>query len=293
VVLEMSDAQLEDVPRIKWTPALAVITNLSPHHLDRHSSYGAYLNAKLNVLGTSPPAEAIIVGPVDSIAEKALAARLSDRSTHCMRVARPASPIELQLPGRHNLDNAACVLAICGYLAIDDTVARRALGQFRGLPHRLELLRTIEGVDYFNDSKSTAPAATIKAVESFDRPIAAIVGGQLKDIPLDDWAEVMMQSCRTIICTGESGSRFAETLQGAKSALTAQQRRRSPSSSSSPAPENEQILQADSLSHAVYLARAAARPGDVVLFSPGAPSFDDYPNYVSRGLHFADLVKAL
>lgn len=273
VVLEMSDAQLEDVPRIRWAPKIAVITNLSPHHLDRYNSYGEYISAKLNVIGAPPHADTVVAGDLDAETETALARALSEKAERIIRIEKPEPAVELRVPGRHNLDNAACVLSVCRLLSLDETIARSALAEFKGLPHRLEFVRTIEGVDYYNDSKSTAPAATVKAIASFDRPIVAIVGGQRKDVPLDDWANALTQSCHTIICTGESGKVFGDALRQAG--------------------DSRSIQEANSLADALHSAKTAAQPGDIVLFSPGAPSFDNYPNFVARGLHFVELVNGL
>ncbi len=276
VILEMSNAQLEDLPMIRWTPELAVITNLSPHHLNRYPSYEAYVRAKLNVVGTPTHADRVIVGEIDAPAELLLRRVVPDHETRVTRVAEPRPPVALGILGEHNRTNAACVLTVCRPLGVDEAVVREALRSFRGLPHRLELVRTVDGVDYYNDSKATSPAATIKAVESFDRPIVAIAGGQRLSVPLADWAYALRCASRAIICTGESAPALAAALDAAA--------RSEPLC---------RIHQADDLQEALQLARSDAQPGDVVLFSPSAPSFDRYPNFAARGRHFIDLVTAL
>jgi len=196
--------------------------------------------------------------------------------------------MELKVPGRHNQRNAACVLTVCRLLGLNQAVVRAALRDFKGLPHRLEFIRALDGVDYYNDSKSTAPAATVIALETLQRPTVAIVGGQRKDVSLSDCAKDLAPWCRVVICMGESGPAFAEAIKTV------------PCRSSSEPPhscggffDDRRVHVVEALPDAVRLARAEARPGEVVLFSPGAPSFDQYANFTARGRHFVDLVKAL
>ncbi len=276
VVLEMSSAQLEDLPRIDWAPCIAVITNLRPHHLDRYGTYAAYLAAKLNIIAAPEPAGKIIVGSIDAEAESALQDAVAGGCSRIVRVTRPDPPVELSVPGEHNRDNAACVLAVCCELSLDESVVRAALREFAGLPHRLELVRSLDGVDYYNDSKSTSPAATQRAIEALDRPIVAIVGGQNKDAQLGTCAEALAARCRAVICTSESGSAFARDVRA-----------------SGGAKGHSVVQETTGLADAVRVARAHAERGGVVLFSPGAPSFDGYLNFADRGRHFIDLVNAL
>jgi UDP-N-acetylmuramoylalanine--D-glutamate ligase len=275
VVLEVSNAQLEDLPQVGWRPRLAVITNLSPHHLDRYSSYVEYVAVKLNILGRPIPTDHVVVGEIDTEAMALLESSIPD-AVHVRSVAPVEPPVVLQVPGDHNQANAACVIEVCGCLRLDQAAVREALGSFRGLPHRLQHVRMLDGVDYCNDSKSTSPAATITATQSLRRPIVAIIGGQSKDVPLRACAAALVQACRAVICTGESGSAFANAVESA--------------SGDGAGPE---VRRVDGLEAAINAARSAARSGDVVLFSPGAPSFDDYENFADRGQQFIDAVSAL
>ncbi len=310
VVLELSNAQLEDLPRINWVPDVAVITNLWPHHLDRYSSFKEYVSAKLNILRTtcnrqqaignrqqatssglwdqlssrSRPTQTLVVGDLDPQAEAMLEERLAARSLvlpaqpspfELVRVDPAACPTTLRIPGKHNQANAACVRTVCSTLGLAEDGVRATLAAFAGLPHRIQYVATIEGVDYFNDSKSTSPAATQVAVESFDRPIVAIVGGQCQEVPLTILAEILVRSCQAVICTGESGATLAEAVRGAA------------------VPSRPVAHRVERLDDAVRMARHVARSGDVVLFSPGAPSFDRYTNFTQRGDHFVQLVQAM
>jgi UDP-N-acetylmuramoylalanine--D-glutamate ligase len=280
VILEMSNAQLEDLPRIRWAPPIAVVTNLFPHHLDRYPAFSAYARAKLNIVCDSRGESKVILGDLHPEAEAMLNELLPDRAKRVTRVEQPEPPIALRVPGEHNRANAARALTVCRCLNLDEAVVREALGSFEGLPHRLQHVRTIDGVDYFNDSKATSPDATMVALGAFDRPIVAIVGGREKDVALTECAEALGQACRAVICTGESGPKFAKAV---RRVGTAHQRSKS----------SVIVHETGSLEEGVRIARVNARAGEVVLFSPGAPSFDAYANFTARGRHFTDLVNAL
>jgi len=288
VVLEMSNAQLEDLPRIDWAPDVAVITNLFPHHLDRYSSFADYAQAKLNITRHPEGTSKIVVGELHPDAEELLKELFADHPDRLARITSAAPLIELKVPGRHNQRNAACVLTVCRLLGLNEAVVRAALCDFKGLPHRLEFIRTLDGVDYYNDSKSTAPAATVIALEALQRPTVAIVGGQRKDVSLADCAKAMAPWCRVVICMGESGPAFAEAVNAARSAVASE-----PPHSCRGFFEDMIVHVVEALPEAVRLAHAEAKPGEVVLFSPGATSFDQYANFTARGRHFVGLVNAL
>lgn len=272
VVLELSNAQLEDVPRIGWTPDVAVLTNLAPHHLDRHGTYAAYLAAKMNIVATNPSAQPVIAGALDGPAEAALADRLSGANARRIPVTPLRSPAALRVPGAHNRRNAACALTVARHLGLEESFALDALAQFRGLPHRLELVGSLGGVDYVNDSKSTAPSAAVQAIEALEKPIVLIAGGQRRAVALNAWAETVSNRCHFVVLTGDNAGMMGQAL-GARG-FTA-------------------VRQIESLERAVSAAREAARAGDAVLFSPGAPSFDRYANFEQRGMHFVSVVKAM
>jgi UDP-N-acetylmuramoylalanine--D-glutamate ligase len=256
---------------------VAVITNLFPHHLDRYSSFADYARAKLNITRHPAKSSQVVVGELHPEAEELLLTAVAGRRERLVHIMPADFPMELKVPGRHNQRNAECVLTVCRLLGLNEAVVRAALCDFKGLPHRLEFIRSLDGVDYYNDSKSTAPAATVIALEALRRPMVAIVGGQRKDVPLADCAKVLAQWCRVVIGMGESGPAFAEAVNTARRAVSCE----------------PLVHTVDELSDAVRLTRAEAKPGEVVLFSPGAPSFDQYANFTARGRHFAELVHAL
>lgn len=286
VVLEMSNAQLEDLPRIDWAPFGAVLTNLVPHHLDRYGgSFEAYADAKLHLVAHPARTEWFVHGPVHSLVEGRIAWPKRFRSGAPIRVGRAEPPIALNVPGEHNQANAACALTVCRVMGLPDGQVRAALGEFRGLPHRLEFVRSLNGVDYLNDSKSTAPTASVVALRSIERPVVCVLGGQVKPgVELGLLAEASRGRCRAMVCFGESGPMFASAVRHghARGSGDSGGTRREPG-----------VHVVGSVTEAVPLARDLAQVGDVVLFSPGAPSFDAYKNYVQRGEHFAALVRQL
>lgn len=276
VVCELSAAQLEDLPLIDWVPHIAVITNLFPHHLDRYGTMEAYVAAKLNIAGSSNYAGSLIVGEGGDAMKRAMARIAQRGSARVHRAEVVGRPIDLRVWGEHNQSNAACAITVCRVLGVDEIFAREVLRSSEGLPHRLQLIRTVNGVDFVNDAKSTSPAATVNGVIALSRPAIVIVGGQLKDVSLTDWAGTLAQRVRATICIGDAGSLFARAMRAATEFV-----------------EPIDVREAASLGDALRLAVEVAEAGDVVLFSPGAPSFDAYPNFAARGRHFIELVNAL
>lgn len=280
VVLEMSNAQLEDMPAIGRRPRWAVITNLSPHHLSRHGSFEAYVETKCHIFGNAGRTACVVLGPLHDAARPWVRRRLSEAGVRWVEVptSSAAGRFDLRLPGEHNQANARCAAAVGRELGLDDAAIRAALAEFGGLRHRLEHVGRWGGVMYINDSKSTSPACTAAAAASFNEPLVAIVGGAEVEDELTECCRFLARRCRAVIVTGASAAAFEAGLHQ----LAAPGQRRTPV-----------IQRAATVDDAVRQARAAARPGDVVLFSPGATSFDRYPNYEARGDDFVRCVRAL
>ncbi len=284
VVMELSSAQLEHLPRIAFSPTAAVITNLHPHHLDRHETFEAYARAKLNILGADGEGRVLVLGPelsrelagtgTPSVLRRLLEERLDGSGVDVRATSGPDEPIEVRTPGRHNQVNAQVALATAAAVGIRAVEARRALATFGGLPHRLECVGRVDGVEYVNDSKATSPSGTRTALEAIRQPVIAIVGGAAIDEPLEECVGVMLQRCRAVACLGETGRRFARAIRGGQ-----------------PRGGELDLLEASQLEEAVAWAMDRARAGDVVLFSPGATSFDRYVNFEARGAHFKAIVQ--
>ena len=287
-VVELSSFQLISMRR---SPKVAVVTNVTPNHLDHHKDMQEYIDAKRNILlWQTPPCRAVLGFENDITRGMVWFTRLheTDRGaflresddTLCYAENGVVTPIlprkEIQLRGLHNVENllAACA-AVWGRVPIE---AMRQVGStFTGVEHRIEPVRTLDGVTYYNDSIASSPTRTIAGLRSFDQKIILIAGGYDKKIPYEPLAPEVLAHVKTLVLMGATGPRIEKAVREcdgfAESGLT--------------------ILHADSMQHAVELARGAAKPGDVVSLSPASASFDLYPNFEVRGRDYKNIVKNL
>jgi len=274
VVLELSSFQLEDAAAVRRSPHVAVLTNLRPNHLDRHGTMDAYAAAKMNIARFQTPDDVVIIH-CDDRALKERLKRLASRS----RLAEFGDGAALDLvaealrvPGRHNRQNAAAAIAVARHLGVSDATSLGALGEFRGLPHRLEFVREVGGVGYYNDSKSTTPESARIALEAFDSPVVVLLGGYDKHIPFDELAGAVTRRARAAICFGAVREKIAGAIRGIEMGTR---------------PPVEVV---DDLPAAVELARRHAQRGDVVVLSPACASYDQFANYERRGELFRRIV---
>jgi UDP-N-acetylmuramoylalanine--D-glutamate ligase len=294
VCLEISSFQLDDAADLRWSPHVAVVTNLSPNHLDHHGTMAAYVAAKQNILRFQTAGDVAILSADD--AEVAAWSRLAKgevcyfSTRHPVEsgafldgdevVLRRAGREErcllkdaLVLPGDHNAANflAAALAAWVEGVPLGDIAA--ATREFTGLPHRLRLVTDIDGVSYYDDSKATTPAAAAVALGSFPgRSLIAIAGGYDKKIDLAPLADALAAQARTVLLVGATAPQLAELLAARRH------------------PHVESVATVD---RAVERAAEIARPGDVVLLSPGHASWDQFESYEHRGRRFADGVARL
>lgn len=294
VVLELSSYQT-DLARA-LTPDIAVFTNLSPDHLDRHSGYGGYFAAKRRLFAEGGPDRAII--GVDEkegvyLANQIATTRADDRVIRVSaakklgdfgwsvfarkgflaewRKGRQVASIDLRevtgLPGAHNHQNACAAYAACRSLGIAPKLIEEAFHSFQGLPHRSQTVATKRGVRYVNDSKATNVDSAEKALEAF-RNIRWIAGGLGKEGGVSS-LRPHLEHVKKAYFIGHSGRDFALELDGLPHEIC------------------------ETMERAVARAAAEAEAGDTVLLAPAAASFDQYPNFEKRGDHFAALVAAL
>ncbi len=279
VVLELSSFQLERTTLVSWSPHVAVITNLTPNHLDWHGDLAAYAAAKLNIARHQDPArDVVILGPTLGEEARHLTAEGHrvwqfdlDDDTPLVRTATDKQrwpALQLSVPGRHNRENAAAALAVAHALAVPTDAALAALGEFEALPHRLQRVAERAGVTYFDDSKSTTPEAALTALAAFDTPLLLILGGYDKGSDLAPLAAVAAGRARFSACIGTTGPALAAAIRGAGGAAE----------------------DCGELSRAVAACQARARAGDVVLLSPACASWDQFSDYRLRGETFARLV---
>jgi UDP-N-acetylmuramoylalanine--D-glutamate ligase len=281
VVCEASSFQLEDAT--EFAPEVGVLLNITSDHLDRHGTLDAYRAAKLRMFARQP-ASAVAVLP-ESFADAD-----ADVGGCGRRVFFGSGPIAhvrerdgalwwhgerllavdaIRLPGRHNVENAMAASAAALASGLSPDAVATALQEFAGVEHRLEQVSSDETVSYVNDSKATNVASAVVGISSYRQGVHAILGGRGKGEDYRSLRPAVARSCRAVYLIGETADEIAAALADAGVPLHA----------------------CGDLEHAVAAARAAARPGDVVLLSPACASFDQYSSYEERGAHFRRLVR--
>lgn len=267
VVLELSSFQLHWLGQgPAWSPRVAVITNITPNHLDWHGDMEHYRACKLTMARRDGPRDVAVLGEGVAYAG----------GRRVVRVQAADQRGRLSVPGEHNRANArAAVLAVAAALEKENNsdFARRveeSLADFAGLPHRLCLIGERDGVRYFDDSKSTTPESTLLALGAFGAEVARvhlIAGGYDKGMDLTPIAQ-RAGSLAGLYCIGATGPGLASLAAGA-----------------------EAVFACGTLEKAVEHARRRAKPGEVVLLSPGCASWDQFVNYEARGKAFAAVVQ--
>lgn len=282
--IELSSYQTRDVAASGARPAIVIVTNLFPEHLDWHGSEARYIEDKLALVTEARPHVAVLNAADPRLARLALPDSeirwYGDASGWHLRGdalhrgdALVMDTTALPLPGRHNRSNLCAVLTALEAFGLDAMALAPHAASFQPLPNRLQPVGTRDGILYVNDSISTTPHATLAALELYrDRPVAVLVGGHDRGLPWDEFANAMRAAAPAAIVTmGQNGPRIHALL-------------------ASVAAEAGFVLEAaNDLAGAMDKARAALPSGGVMLLSPGAPSFGDYKDYVARGRHFAQL----
>jgi UDP-N-acetylmuramoylalanine--D-glutamate ligase len=285
LALELSSFQLHDAPHIR--PAIGLLTNLAPNHLDRYHSLDEYYGDKARLFRNAG-ADSVWVTNADDAAVRAMVAPvpgtrlqfslerpadawLERESGRLMLDGRPLLPrAELPLLGDHNVANAlAAALAETRAGAEPGRVAA-GLRTFRAIPHRVEPIREVAGVLWINDSKSTNVTSTAVAVAAVDRPFVLLLGGRHKGEPYTRLAALLRGRCRAVVAYGEAGPQVVRDLGGDLS-----------------------VVPAGDFADVLATARRLARPGDAVLLSPACSSYDMFTNYEERGARFRAAVEAL
>ena len=281
-VLELSSFQLEQLARIRIGPRIALLTNLTPNHLDRHGTFEAYCAAKENIFRLQRCDRNV---PAVSIfnADDPIASRWHDKYAQqagrlCVKYSADEVSDEIResfaLPGRANLSNLAGAIAVARQFGMTDRAIAGTLPGFKALPHRLELVAVKSGVRWYNDSIATTPQSAIVALEAFEEPKIIIAGGYDKKLPFDELGETIARRARAAVLMGETADKIAAAIRAAVSD-----------------PSEPRIERASSLAQAVDIAARLADPGDVVLLSPACASYDMFDNFQQRGRMFADLVR--
>ncbi len=290
-VLELSSFQLMTM---KKTPGVAVITNLSPNHLDVHKDMDEYVDAKCNLFKNQGKDDLLVLN-YDNDLTRALANKAPGRVRMFSRQNRPENAVVLEqgcislqgealipvdrirLPGVHNVENymAACAAL---YGLVEPAVMEKVAREFAGVEHRLELVRELDGVRWYNDSIASSPTRTLAGLKCFPaEKIILIAGGYDKHIPFAELGAYLPGGVRTLLLCGATAEKIRAAVESAPDYAPGK-------------PETEQFSR---LEDVVAHARAIARPGDVVLFSPACASFDQFPNFMARGKYFKEQVNRL
>ena len=270
VVLELSSFMLEYLGAMRWSPHIAVVTYVSADHLEWHGSAEAYVDAKRNLVRFQRPDDFLVVCEENPAA---LAFAAHSRAKAVPYGVAGRKPFELLVPGRHNQLNAQGAYAAAALLGVDNDSAGAALREFRGLPHRLELVHeSSAGVRFYNDSIATIPEAAVLALESFPpRRVIHIVGGYDTGLPLTPLANALVGRAKAALCVGATGKKLVEMI--GQSGLTGA----------------ADVYDCGDLATAMKLAKSIATKGDVVLLSTGCASYDQFTNFEERGETFAML----
>lgn len=297
VVYELSSFQLWDA---KKSPHIAVVLGIEPDHLDVHSDFEDYLNAKKNIRRHQTMADSCIYHPTNRYAYEIAATAIagvpaSEESIDfaaryavpdedqvyvkddyfCVQDRRICATSNLQLPGAHNLENACAAMSAVSELlfsGISDEQYAEGLRQFTGLPHRLKFVSEKNGVKYYDDSIATTPGSAIAAMRSFDAPKLLILGGSDKGAEYDEVVAVAKETGTKVLAIGQTGGHIYELCQ-ANEVLA----------------EREEGLMPEVVAHAAHQAPA----GGVVILSPASASFDQYKSYSDRGDQFIAAVERL
>ncbi|MBI2880287.1 MAG: UDP-N-acetylmuramoyl-L-alanine--D-glutamate ligase [Candidatus Tectomicrobia bacterium] len=289
LVVEVSSFQLEWVETFR--PFVAVVTNITPDHLDRHQDLEEYVGWKRRIFAAQEGGDFLVLNADDdwvsafageakpqirrfSRREAVAEGACLDGGRLVLRSGGTSAPVlaqgEFPLHGVHNLENALAAVAAAAVCGASAEAMGRALRAFRPIEHRLTLVRERRGVRWYNDSKGTNVGATVRSLESFDAPILLIAGGRDKHSDLTPLRPLIRDRVKTLILIGEARARFRSAFAG----LT-------------------ECIEAETMAEAVRKADEAARPGDIVLLSPACASFDMFIDYEDRGRKFTAEVESL
>ncbi|HEY42764.1 MAG TPA: UDP-N-acetylmuramoyl-L-alanine--D-glutamate ligase [Anaerolineae bacterium] len=295
VILELSSFQLE---LMTISPQVAGILNVTPNHLDRHRTMEAYTAAKKRILDYQSGDDIAILGREDpgawALREEVRGRLISfgwsdpgqgegtylkDGSIHLrsgMNDMEIAAVGMVELRGEHNLLNVLASCAIAAAVDISPEAMVAGLRGFHGVEHRLEFVRSINRVDWYNDSIATSPERAIAAIKAFEEPLVLLAGGRDKDLPWGDFASLVRQRIEHLILFGEAAEKIARAIK------------------SVPGPYKFKSFEiCDGLEAAVQRASQVAEPGSVVLLAPGGTSFDEFKDFAERGAFFRALVEGL
>ena len=269
VVAELSSFQLISMRK---SPDVAVVTNVAPNHLDIHKDMDEYVEAKKNILLHQNAFSRTVLNRDNG-------AWLDTDGTIHMAYRGIDAPImhrnEIAVLGDHNVANyLAAIAAVWGYVSMDSI--KRVAHEFKGVEHRIEFVRELDGVKYYNDSIASSPTRTIAGLKAFDRKVLLIAGGYDKHIPFEPMVPYIIEKVKKLYLCGDTAEKIVKCIR---------------------ADENykgePEIVRVKNIDEAVAAAHKDAVSGDIVTLSPACASFDAFPNFAARGNYYKDLVNKL
>lgn len=294
-VVELSSFQLISMRK---SPDVAVITNVAPNHLDVHKDMQEYIDAKRNIYLHQGGISRTVINADNEITASflpeirgeamqfsrritpALGCYLAEDGTLAMNDRHSVTPVlhmdEIRIPGIHNVENyLAAISAVWGEVSKENIVS--VAKNFGGVEHRIEFVRELDGVTWYNDSIASSPTRTIAGLNSFKQKLILIAGGYDKKIPFEPLAPKIIEKVKVLILMGVTAPKIEAAVTACKGYD----------------PDKLTILHVSSMQEAVQKAREVAEKGDIVSLSPACASFDLYPDFEARGRHFKELVNAL
>jgi UDP-N-acetylmuramoylalanine--D-glutamate ligase len=289
VVLEVSSFQLESIEQ--FCPWIAAILNITPDHLDRHHTFQAYADAKARIFENQQAGDFAVLN-ADDPACVALQNKVKGSLLWFSRKQRVENgafllgdqiifrhngreqPVleraDIHLKGEHNMENVLAAVAMTMVAGCSPQQVRQGVQEFRAVEHRLELVSTINGITFYNDSKATNVDATVKALESFAGNIHIILGGKDKGSDYSALIPLLKERVKRVYLIGAASDKIAAQVQNSTA-----------------------VVRSGTLERAVHQAFDAAKSGDAVLLAPACASFDQFENYEHRGRVFKELVRSL
>ena len=285
-VVELSSFQLMDMER---SPERAVVTNLAPNHLDVHKDMDEYVEAKKNIFKFQCGTDLLVLNADNAItngftgngvtrkfSRQGIGDAMLKGGTICRDGAEVLDTADILIPGVHNIENyMAAILEVEGL--VEDKIIRHVAKFFGGVEHRIELVRIIDGVRFYNDSIASSPSRTIAGLRSFPEKVILIAGGYDKHIPYDVMGPEVCAHVKKLFLGGATGPQIRAAVENAPEYR----------------PGCPEIVDCENFEAAVRAAAAAAESGDVVLMSPASAAFDQFKNFMVRGDFYKKLIREL
>lgn len=294
VIIELSSFQLHTMRK---SPKIAVVTNITPNHLDWHTDFDEYITAKKTIFTNQKPEERVVLNFDNEITRSFItetenyvffSRKTSLNDGYCLNqdniicycengeVSREILDVnDIYIPGVHNIENYMAAIAATDGLVNDEIINQTAKG-FKGVPHRIEFVRELDGVRYYNDSIASSPARTTAGLNSFGDRVILIAGGYDKKIPFDEFGTVICNNVKEVILCGFTADKIEESI----------------IRSNNYNPELLAIYKIDIFEDAIKKAKEVAENGDIVLLSPACASFDMFKNFEERGNTFKRIVNS-